>query len=233
MSVFQYHPDIIERFPAIVGGVIVGRGLSASSADARLAQAYLAEQRAVLSRVDDGGLSKLEPLAAWRQAFRRFGVEPTQYRSAAESLLRRVTKKGDIPSINLLVDIGNLVSIRYALPVAVIDSRAVQAPITVHFARGDERFVRLGEDDSDPIPPGEVIFTDAAGSVVARRWCWRQSAESAATPSTTDVIVTVEAHHAAGRADIERASADLVELFSRYAGGEYTASLLHAGNLAG
>lgn len=233
MTVFQYHPEIVERFPAIVGGVIVGKGLSASSADAELAQAYLAEQRAVLSRVDEGSLSKLEPLAAWRQAFRRFGVEPTQYRSAAESLLRRLTKKGDIPCINLLVDIGNLVSIRYALPVAVIDRRAVQSPITVHFARGDERFVRLGEEGSDPIPPGEVIFTDAAGSVVARRWCWRQSAESAATPSTTEVMVTVEAHHAAGRADVERATADLVELFSRHAGGEYTVSLLHAGNLAG
>jgi DNA/RNA-binding domain of Phe-tRNA-synthetase-like protein len=233
MTAFQYHPDIIERFPAIVGGVIVGKGLSASSVDAELMHEYLAEQRAVLSHVDDGGLSKLEPLAAWRQAFRRFGVEPTQYRSAAESLLRRLTKKGDIPSINLLVDIGNLVSIRYALPVAVIDRQAVQLPITVHFARGDERFVRLGEEDSDPIPPGEVIFTDAAGSVVARRWCWRQSAESAATPSTTDVIVTVEAHHAAGRTDVERACADLVELFSRYAGGKYASSMLHVGNLAG
>ncbi|MBL8155331.1 MAG: hypothetical protein JNM70_14200, partial [Anaerolineae bacterium] len=214
-------------------GVIVGTGLSAALVNTELAQTYLAEQRAVLSRVDDGGLSKLEPLAAWRQAFRRFGVEPTQYRSAAESLLRRLTKKGDIPSINLLVDIGNLVSIRYALPVAVIDRQAVQSPITVHFARGNERFVRLGEEDSDPIPPGEVIFTDAAGSVVARRWCWRQSAESAATPSTTDVIVTVEAHHAAGRSEVECASADLIELFSRYAGGEYASSLLHAGNLAG
>ena len=39
-------------------------------------------------------------------------------RSAAEALLRRLTKQGSIPSINTLVDIGNLVSIRYALPVA-------------------------------------------------------------------------------------------------------------------
>lgn len=233
MTVFRYHPDIIERFPDIVGGVIVGKGLSASCVDLGFIQVYLAEQCDVLSRTDGSGLSKLEPLAAWRQAFRRFGVEPTQYRSAAESLLRRLTKKGDIPSTNLLVDIGNLVSIRYALPVAVIDYRMVQTPITVHFARGDERFVRLGEEDSDPIPPGEVIFTDAVGSVVARRWCWRQSAESAATPATTSVIVTVEAHHAAGRADVEHACADLVELFSRYVGGEYTVSLLDAGNLAG
>ena len=29
---------------------------------------------------------------------------------------------GDIPSINTLVDIGNLVSIRYVLPIAIVDT---------------------------------------------------------------------------------------------------------------
>src|SRR4029079_2993492 len=119
-------------------------------------------------------------LVAWRAAFRRFGVNPTQYRSAAEALLRRLDKKGDIPSINTLVDIGNLVSIRYALPVAMVDTRALAGPITVHAATGAESFLELDDQSSVHPAPGEVIFSDAAGVVVARRWCWRQSAESAA-----------------------------------------------------
>ncbi len=53
-------------------------------------------------------LSELPTLSAWRQAFRRFGANPTKHRSAAEALLRRL-QKGDIPGINTLVDIGNLV----------------------------------------------------------------------------------------------------------------------------
>ena len=35
---------------------------------------------------------------------RGFGVDPTQHRTAAEALLRRLTKKGDIPSINMIKD---------------------------------------------------------------------------------------------------------------------------------
>ena len=97
--------------------------------------------------------SELPSLAAWRRAFRAFGVDPTGYRSAAEALLRRLTKQGSIPSINTLVDIGNLVSIRHALPVAVFDQRAMTGGTTVRFATGDETFTDLGTGERESPEP--------------------------------------------------------------------------------
>jgi DNA/RNA-binding domain of Phe-tRNA-synthetase-like protein len=167
-------------------------------------------------------LSELPSLAAWRAAFRAFRVDPTQYRSAAESLLRRLTKQGDIPNINTLVDIGNLVSIRYGLPVAVLDTAQIVGGITVHFAAGDEAFSDLGSSDSIHPEVGEVIFTDQTRVVHARRWCWRQSAQSAARETTTNILVTIESHHDGGRADVEAAQADVLALMKRYAGSEET-----------
>lgn len=231
MPVFQYHPEIVARFPDVVGGIIVGSELKNAPTPASLLEQYNAEQQAVLKR-GEASFGEVPSLAAWRSAFRKFGVEPTKYRSAGEALLRRLTKKGDIPSINMLVDIGNLVSIRYALPVAVIDRRAVQGGITVHFADGSERYVELGQVEADPPKPGEVVFTDETRTVIARRWCWRQSAESAARDDTADVIVTVEAHHANRHEDITRAVADLVQLLQAFAGGEYKYAILDAHQLA-
>jgi DNA/RNA-binding domain of Phe-tRNA-synthetase-like protein len=231
MTVFQYHPEIVERFPTVVGGIIVGSGLKNAPTPALLLEQYLAEQKAIVAR-GDGSLSEIPSLAAWRSAFRKFGVEPTKYRSAGEALLRRLTKKGDIPSINTLVDIGNLVSIRYALPVAVVDRRAPQGAITVHFADGAENYVELDREEADPPKPGEVVFTDETKRVIARRWCWRQSMESAARDDTTDVIITVEAHHENGHADIEKAVADLTSLMQEFAGGSYRSGILDSHNLA-
>src|SRR5688500_18850975 len=111
MSAFRYHPDILAHYPAVVGGVILAQGMTNGPTPESLLTAYQAEQQATLRRVGDTPLSQIESLAAWRRAFGSFGVAPTQYRSAAEALLRRLTKQGDIPSINLLVDLGNLVSI--------------------------------------------------------------------------------------------------------------------------
>ncbi|HEV2582912.1 MAG TPA: phenylalanine--tRNA ligase beta subunit-related protein [Ktedonobacteraceae bacterium] len=229
MIVFQYHPDIMCRFPGIVGGVIYARGMTNGPTPAALREAFEAEQQAVLRRIGETSLSQLPSLAAWRGAFRDFGVEPTQYRSAAEALLRRLTKKGDIPSINTLVDIGNLVSIRYALPTAVFDTRAIQGTLTVHVADGSERYTTLGQEEVDHPAPGEVVFSDETGLVMARRWCWRQSEQSAAQSDTTTAIITIEGHHAAAHRVIKAALLDLLALLNAYAGGSYMYDILCAG----
>ena len=228
MYIFQYHPDILTRYPQVVGGAILARNVTNGPTPEGLQALYQTEQQLVLQRLGSTPLSQIESLAAWRRAFRGFGVDPTQYRSAAEALLRRLTKKGDIPSINLLVDLGNLVSIRYALPVAVFEKRAVEGAVTVHFADGSECYSELGASTVDHPEPGEVVFTDETKLVIARRWCWRQSETSAAVAQTRECLITVEAHHATGRQDIEAALHDLLTLLAEYAGGTYTSAILDA-----
>ncbi len=226
MARFQYHPDILATFPSLVGGVILATHTHSGPTPAALAGLYTQEQQAVARRIGATPLSEIPSLAAWRAAFRKFNVDPTQYRSAAEALLRRLTKKGDIPSINTLVDIGNLVSIRYALPVAVFDTRAIQGAITVHFADGTEPFIPLDQAEAEYPEPGEVIFSDAGKQVAARRWCWRQSDHSAARNGTTEAIITVEAHHAAARADVQAALNDLTALLATHTGAVCTSAML-------
>jgi len=220
LKVFQYHPAVLERYPALRAGVILVTGLQNCPTPESLKQAYLQEQQIVIERIGEAPLSEIPSLVAWRVAFRLFGVDPTQYRSAAEALLRRLTKKGDIPCINALVDLCNLVSIRYALPVAAFDLRALQLPVTVQFAQGSERYTPLGEAVLEHPPAGEVIFADETGMVIARRWCHRQSEESAARLDTTTALLTVEAHHAEADADIQRAVDDLVTMVGEFVGGE-------------
>lgn len=219
MILFQYDPALLDQYPTICGGVIDARGLTNGPTPPALAEAFAEEQARTLDRIGDTPLSEIESLSAWRRAFSQFGVKPTQYRSAAEALLRRLTKKGDIPTLNLLVDLGNLVSIRYGLPVAVFDWRTAAPPVTVRFARGDERFTPLGESGLEHPEPGEVIFVDAADLVSARRWCWRQSGPSAAGPATRDALITVEAHHASGPDDVRAAVDDLLTLLNAYQPG--------------
>jgi len=227
--IFRYHPEVMSRYSDLRAGVILAQDVANQPTPPALRQEFLSEQRAALERIGEAPLSEIETLAAWRAAFRDFGVNPTKYRSAAEALLRRLTKKGDIPCINILVDICNLVSIRYALPSAAFDTRAMSSGITVRFADGSENFTPLGESQVENPEPGEVIFTDEVSLVSARRWCWRQSDESAASPETRQAIVIVEAQHTGSAAVIQSARDDLLDLLQRYAGGEFTSALLGPG----
>ena len=225
-EVFKYQEEIRKRFPDLVGGVIEAAELNCTVIPPELTKLYLIEQTTAFDRYGDKPLSEIASLTAWRRAFRAFGVNPTKYRSASEALLRRLTKKGDIPSINLLVDIANLVSIRYALPVAIFDTRQLKMPLTVGFAVGSEQFIALGEKKSEQPAAGEVIFTDKSTNVVARRWCWRQSSSSAATSETVTALITVEAQHTGGMTDVEKALSDLLTYLSDYGGGVFNSAIL-------
>jgi DNA/RNA-binding domain of Phe-tRNA-synthetase-like protein len=216
MSLFRYEPEILATFPGIVGGVIHATDVTNGPSPAALADEFAAMQAAVRGRLVDTPLSEVPSLAAWRRAFRAFGVDPTQYRSAAEALLRRLTKQGELPAINALVDLANLVSIRHALPVAVLDVRSIAGGAIVRFARGDERWADLGSSATERPAPGEVVFVDANDVVVARRWCWRQSAESAAREDTTEVLVTIEGHHGDALRDVTAGLDDLERLLGTY-----------------
>jgi DNA/RNA-binding domain of Phe-tRNA-synthetase-like protein len=214
---FRYTDLVVAAYPTIIGGVIRGTPVHRGPLSEQLRAHLETEQAATLGRLGETALSDVPSLAAWRRAFRQFGVDPTAYRSAAEALLRRLTKQGSIPSINTLVDIGNMVSIRYALPVAVFDLARIDGGLTVRFADGDELFTDLGSGVVQTPEPGEVIFTDDANRVHARRWCWRQSAESAASEDTTAIMVTIEGHHETAAADVADAIRDFEELLRRYA----------------
>lgn len=196
--------------------MVSASGLSNGPSPVELSAEYRAEQVEALARLAVTPISETPSVSAWRRAFSAFGVKPTQYRSAVEALLRRLDKSGDIPAINTLVDIGNLVSIRYAVPVAVLDLSSLTVPVTVRFATGTERFVDLGSGEEQHPEPGEVIFVDQAGHVCARRWCWRQSAPSATGAETTAALFTIEALHHDAAHDVASATDDLVSLLSRH-----------------
>ncbi len=213
---FGYDPVLFERFPALTTGVIGASGLSNGPTPQELTDEYGAAQAEVAARLADEPIAEIPSITAWRRAFTACGVKPTQHRVAAEALLRRLHKQGDVPSINTLVDLANLVSIRYAMPVAVFDQAEVTGATTVRLAKGDERFTDLGA--ADPVPPelDEVIFVDESGIVSARRWCWRQSAQSATGPSTTDALITIEGLHESAKSDIVAALDDLHLLLARF-----------------
>src|SRR6266511_3434437 len=207
VAMFAYTDAVAERYPTIRAGVMHATGLVNRPSSSELLDDYRAEQQAASERLKAMAIADLPSIAAWRRAFARFGAKPTQHRNAAEALLRRLAKHGDIPTVNTLVDIGNLVSIRYVLLVAVFDLANIDGCITVRFATGDELFTDLGSTGSIFSDPGEVIFVDSNNVV---------SAQSAISATTVDALVVIEGHHDTVGQDVEAALTDLISLLASH-----------------
>jgi DNA/RNA-binding domain of Phe-tRNA-synthetase-like protein len=197
---FCHSSEIWADFPELVPGVVTATGITASvSVDARIAELTdVAQQR--LATSSEGELPEIQ---AWRRAFSRMGLKPTQYRCASEALLRRLRKEGSLPRIHPLVDLCNAISVAFAVPVAVLDLDRIAGGIEVRHANGTESYLAFSGETEHP-EPGEVVFADAAGRVHARRWTNRQSAYSAVGARTTAVLIVAEAMHEGAQADVER-----------------------------
>ena len=195
---FSHAPAIWQAFPELAAGVVHLSGVyTRVSVDAALARHV---ERA-LSRLHCGSESELPPIQAWRRAFARMGLKPTQYRCASEALLRRLRKEGSLPRLHPLVDLCNAVSAAYAIPIAVFDLAHVAGALEVRHADGDEDCLAFSGDHERP-DAGEVVFADAQRRVHARRWCNRQSAWSAIRPETAEVLIVAEAMHDSAARDV-------------------------------
>jgi DNA/RNA-binding domain of Phe-tRNA-synthetase-like protein len=202
---FQHSPEIWRDFPELVPGVLHAEGITPrGTVDERLATYHaVAEARLAASSVGE-----LPEVRAWRRAFSRMGLKPTQYRCAAEALLRRFRKEGSLPRIHPLVDLCNAVSLAFAVPVAVFDISKIGGYLEVRRAGGAETYLSFSGVLEHP-EAREVIFADGAGRAHARRWTNRQSADSAVRETTASALIVAEALHGSAPADVERLVAAL------------------------
>jgi DNA/RNA-binding domain of Phe-tRNA-synthetase-like protein len=195
---FRHVAEIWADFPELAAGAAFAAGIDARARVTDRVSHWYAVADARLAGIS---VAELPEIRAWRRAFTRMGLKPTQYRCASESLLRRYTKEHELPAIHPLVDLCNAISLAYAVPIAVLDAARITGPLQVRYADGTERYLAFSGETEHP-HPGEVIFADDAGNAHARRWTNRQSARSAVQPDTTTVLIVAEAMHEAGGDDI-------------------------------
>ncbi len=218
--------DVVPRFPDFRCAVTVAEDLAIPATRPPELDALIAEREAACrARWEGAELSEIPGVAAWRAAYKGFGIKKTSYRSSVERLVKRVKAGERLPTVNTLVDIYNAVSLTHVLCCGADDLDRVAPPLAFRFARGGDTFVDMGadagEDPNDPPKEGEVVYADAR-HVLCRRWNWRQDARTGIDPGTRRAVITIQAN---GPGDLDAAVADLTQLVGHYAGGALRVAL--------
>jgi DNA/RNA-binding domain of Phe-tRNA-synthetase-like protein len=212
--------DIAAAFPNFRAAVVVADNL-AITPERPAALNDLIAQRETEARVRWSGveLSQIPGIAAWRSAYKAFGVKQTRYRSSVERLVKNVLAGRELARVNTFVDLYNAVSLEHVLPLGADDLDHVTAPLAFRYALPHDNFLDMsgGEEEGgvEAPKPGEVVYADAA-KVLCRRWNWRQDARSLVGIETRRAVATVQSN---GAGDVAAAAADLVELIGRFCGG--------------
>ncbi len=199
---FRHSETLWQEFPQLVPAVLVLDPIEpVVDLKDRLKDRLEPWLRRARERLEKGPEAEMAEIAAWRRAYSQMGLKPTKYRSAAEALLRRFKREGELPRLHPVIDLCNAMSLAFALPVAVFDLAQLDQFLEVRHALGTENYLAWsGETES--VPEGEVIFADASDHAHARRWTFRQSRKSTVRPETRRALVVAEGLHASADADV-------------------------------
>lgn len=224
MATYTIEPTVFEMFPAFRRGVVVATGIDNGIADPETARLL-----AAAAANPDFEPAKIE---VWNEAYRKFGADPDKQTPSIRFLYQQIQKGKPPRSISKVVDLFNIISLRWTAPCGGDDLATLDGgDLLLGLARGDETFAPLFKPAAIEHPlPGEVIYyTPQTRRVLCRRWTWRNADFSKIAPGTNAVAINVDMMMPPfTEADLDSALGDLVEMLRRFCGGEVCTHVLQS-----
>lgn len=222
-EIFRDHPDYCR-------GVVVFSHLDNRAGPSALEPLLRAAERHVRQAVQ-GNVAEHPHIAAWREAYRRFGAKPSEHRSSIEAMSRRVLKPAELPSINPMVDIGNVLSLRHLLPAGMHPITAGHRDLALRRAKPEDRFTPADGAPVEIPDPREVVLA-SGNEVLTRRWTWRQAAGTQMLPATPLAFLNVDGLAPVGEDTVQAAMDEAIALAEAHCGAKVVCRHLLAADRA-
>jgi len=226
---YSIDDEVFGRFPGYVRGVVLAYGVSNGDSPPELIAMLRDAEGSVRDRLEKDGLADHPRISSWREAYRSFGAKPSKFRSSIEAMVRRVLSNHELPIINTLVDIGNVLSLRHLVPTGGHAIDEVEEDIILRPANGEETFVPFGSDQVEHPIPGEIVFVEG-NTVLTRRWSWRQANHTLTLPTTTAIEFNVDGLPPVPESEVRNICQETIDMVSRFCGGRTRFEILSREN---
>lgn len=213
---YSVSPELFARYPGYVRGVVVvTNAVNLEGPIDEVARMLKKTQAALRERSD---LDNHPNIAAWRAAYSAFGAghgSRHKYPSSIEAMVKRVRKGGELPYINTLAAVSNIVSLKNIVTIGGHDVGVCTEPLWLGFAQGNETFTPFGTTQVEQPEEGEVVYLSGK-TVLCRRWTWRQAEFTKLTRQTTHVAINVDGLAPVTRGEVEAICEELATLTRIY-----------------
>ncbi|HET6978360.1 MAG TPA: phenylalanine--tRNA ligase beta subunit-related protein [Pyrinomonadaceae bacterium] len=211
--IIRCEPELFEMFPAASVHGVVCEGVG--SFDPAIATQW--KEKAITSVASSGFTSEtvLESPAVseWRNAFQKFGVKPSKFRSSIEQLYRRALKQEIIETSLPLVNLYCYVSLIEMVPMGAYDLEKVEGDIVIRFSKADETFTGIGDSTLLIAHAGVVVYADDGG-IICWAWNHRDASRVALAPGTNRAVFFADSSSQESEARAESAITLLADALS-------------------
>lgn len=223
---FIINPKIFVNFPGLIVGVVIAKGIDNKKAVPEIKQLLVDQQNNIKSSLATDLLKENPRIKAWQEAYKHFKSKPSEYRCSIENLCRMILRGKELRDASPLVNLYNVISLKYLLPAGGEDIDQIKGNILLTYAGNNENPVALLGDEKEESPyPGEIIYKDDIGAI-CRRWNWREADRTKLTPDTSNAFLVIEALPPAQIKDVENAVHELKELIEQFCGGQVETAVL-------
>lgn len=226
---FIIDKKFFELFPEATIGAVVLHELDNSGTSEELNQFYQQIQRDFRQTFPFPRIQDHPSIRPWREAFSRLGISSSKFNSSVEAMGRRILKGNYLPSINNLVNLYNALSIKHLIPIGGHDIGTIKGSIYLCFATGGEKFLPMGSQRWETVPPGEIVYKDEQ-EVLTRRWVWRQCEKDKVTHSSRQVFIPIDVLGEIGKEKLVEVISDFTALIPRYLSASTSHYILDADN---
>ena len=222
---FSLSTAVLDAFPDIAIAVITVTGADNSGSTDAISQMLREEEAKITSSLDLETFRDHPHLAMYQEIHRSFGSNPNKFPPSIQGLTKRILKGGQLPSINPIVDIYNVLSLRYLVCAGAEDTDKCTGDIRLDFADGSESFRLLGEEHDDPPVEGELVYKDDAG-VICRKLNWREGDRTKIEETTRNCVVVFEGFPPFLREDLEKCLSECEGMLREFCGAGTHVSVL-------
>ena len=211
----QLDEGLRSRIAGVTFGMVTIQGVTVSERNERLWSHIEALARRLSSEYTLARLAENPHIAAVRGLQKSFGFDPTRYRPSSEALLRRVLKGQGLHQVNSAVDVNNLCSLEWLLPMCIYDLRNVKGQPRVRIGQPGEEYPGIGRQMFQA--ENKVIIADDSGimgSTVS------DSERTKVTTTTTDILLAIYAPSALAPRQIEHYAALAGQRMVEFNGGQ-------------
>lgn len=217
--------EVFAKYPGYARGVVLAYGVTNRESPGELTDLLREAEASVRARMTIETVAEYPRIKSWREAYRAFGAKPSEFRSSIEAMARRALRNECLPSINALVDIGNVISLKYLVPVGGHALDEVKEDIALRPATGSEVFIPFESDQVEAPLPGEIIFAEG-DTVLTRRWTWRQAKHTLTVLSTRMIEFNVDGLAPVPLTEVEQICIEVSQMVERFCGGRLRYGIL-------
>jgi len=204
--------ELKKKCPRVALGCVTAK-VEAGETPTALSEELKSREEQILRLPEPRTVLESPAVLSTRAAYKALGKDPARYRGSAEALLRRVIANKDLPRINAVVDVINLVSVESRLPVGLYDLAAVSGDIVFRAGRAGETYKGIGKYDLNL--EGLPLFADSIGPHGSAT---SDSERTMVTGSTKNIIALIVSFGGAG--DLPRWTQRMCELLTLYAAAQ-------------